>query len=222
MTSEGVNSLKPDRGDPLHPDEESHPPAHDLELVARAKEQDPDAIEQLIRRYQQKAYAVAYRTCSGDAEEAADLTQEALLRAFRSLSTFKGNASFYTWLYQIVLNTCLDAVRRKQRRTRLFSLWRSWKQRGEGNRRNRQRLPHSDPDNDPFTALRQKEFRHHVEQALGGLSSTQRMVFELKVFEERSIPEIARLTDSAEGTVKSHLFRATRHVRKALNEWSVD
>ncbi|MBN1103537.1 MAG: RNA polymerase sigma factor [Deltaproteobacteria bacterium] len=212
--------MKSNRGGPLHPGEEPHPPAHDLELVARAKEQDPDAIEQLIRRYQQKAYAVAYRICSGDAEEAADLTQEAFLRALRNLHTFKGNASFYTWLYQIVLNTCLDAVRRKQRRTRVFSLWRSWKQRGEGNRRNRQPLPESDPQNDPLTALSRKEFRRRVEQALEGLSSTQRMVFELKVFEERSIPEIACLTHSAVGTVKSHLFRATQHIRTALDEWS--
>jgi RNA polymerase sigma-70 factor (ECF subfamily) len=201
------------------PGEAPHEQVTDLELVARAKRNDPAAAEQIIRRYHAKAYAIAYRTCSGDEEEAKDLTQEAFLRVFRNLKTFEGRASFYTWLYQIVVNTCLDAMRRRQRRKRIFPFWRSGNEGGEGSGEVPEEHPDSDRDSDPLVTLSGNELRLQVQKALGTLSDHQRMVFELKVFEEMSIPEIAKMTNSAEGTVKSHLFRATQHVRKVLSDW---
>ncbi len=193
-------------------------PVDDLELVERAKRRDPEAAEQLVRRDQEKAHAIAYRTCARDEEEAKDLTQEAFLKAFRSLDQFQGKASFYTWLYRIVVNTCLDALRRRQRRPARVSLFR--RAEGEGGA-GEEPEESADPsvENSPAERLSQKELKNQVQNALSGLSSSQRMVFELKVFDELSIPEIAELMKIAEGTVKSHLFRATQHIRKALNEW---
>jgi RNA polymerase sigma-70 factor (ECF subfamily) len=193
-------------------------PVDDLELVERAKRRDPESAEQLVRRYQDKAYAIAYRTCSGDEEEAKDLTQEAFLKAFRSLDQFQGKASFYTWLYRIVVNTCLDALRRRQRRPARVSPSRRAEEEGRTGEEPEER---ADPsmENSPAERLSQKELKNQVQNALSGLSSSQRMVFELKVFDELSIPEIAERMKTAEGTVKSHLFRATQHIRKALNEW---
>ncbi len=193
-------------------------PLDEIELVARAKKRDPAAAEELVRRYHEKAYAVAYRRCSGDAEEAKDLTQEAFLRAFRRIDQFKGTASFYTWLYRIVVNTCLDGVRRQKKRWSLFSSWKSEEGESETGRLEGNADP--SPESDPAAELRGRELRTRVQSALGGLSTGQRMVFELKVFDEMSIPEIAKGLNIAEGTVKSHLFRATQHVRKALNEWA--
>jgi RNA polymerase sigma-70 factor (ECF subfamily) len=199
-------------------EEKPENPLDELVVVERAKRRDPAAAEELVRRYQAKAYAIAYRTCSGDAEEAKDLTQEAFLRAFRSLHQFKGNASFYTWLYRIVVNTCLDGVRRQTRRRAFFPTLKS-----EEGKRAMELLEENadtDIDSNPAATLSNTELKQQVQAALDGLSSTQRMVFEMKVFEELSIPEIAKLMGSAEGTVKSHLFRATQHIRKALNEWA--
>lgn len=201
------------------PEEAPEKPVDDLELVERAKRKDPEAAEQLVRRYQDKAYAIAYRTCSGDAEEAKDLTQEAFLRAFRSLQQFQGKASFYTWLYRIVVNTCLDALRRQHRRRDLPPTRRS--EEGEGGTAGEpEESADTSMDSSPAERLTQKELKEQVQRALAGLSNSQRIVFELKVFDELSIREIAELLQSAEGTVKSHLFRATRHVREALNDWA--
>jgi len=190
-------------------------PIDELALVERAKRQDSAAAEELVRRYHEKAYALAYRTCQGDAEEAKDLTQEAFLRAFRSIHQFKGRSSFYTWLYRIVVNTCLDGLRRQKRQRSFFSTLKS----EEAGAMVSEKADQGSAAN-PDSSLSGSELKLQVQKAMDGLSSPQRVVFELKVFEEMSIPEIARLTHSAEGTVKSHLFRATQHIRKALNEWA--
>jgi len=211
--------LKTTGGDALRPNRGFKQPADELDLVERARCQDPIAIERLISRYHEKAFAVAYRACSGDVEEAKDLTQEAFLKAFRNLRKFSGNASFYTWLYQIVVNTCLDAMRRKTRRKKIFSPLPLDGWEGEEKVLSNPGDTGKNMAENPLDALTGQELRHRVQEALRGLSENQRMVFELKVFEERSIGEISRLMNSAEGTVKSHLFRATQHVRKALGDW---
>jgi RNA polymerase sigma-70 factor (ECF subfamily) len=203
---------------PLQEDELENP-VSDLELVERAKRRESAAAEELVRRYHEKAYAVAYRTCSGDVEEAKDFTQEAFLKAFRSLHQFKGQASFYTWLYRIVVNTCLDGVRRQKRRKGFFSSWRA-EEAGKGIRDEIEQSPDLNIQSNPAATLNRKELRAQVQKALEGLSSSQRMIFELKIFDEMSISEISKAVNIAEGTVKSHLFRATRHIRKALSEWS--
>jgi RNA polymerase sigma-70 factor, ECF subfamily len=199
-------------------EEELDSPIDDLVLVERAKGRDPAAAEELVRRYQEKAYAIAYRTCSGDAEEAKELTQESFLKVFRSLHRFKGQASFYTWLYRIVVNTCLDGARRQKRRRWFFPSRRAEEGKGMGD--GLEESPDPAIHGDPAATLNRKELKAQVQKALAGLSSSQRMIFELKIFDEMSISEIAKLANIAEGTVKSHLFRATRHIRKGLSEWA--
>jgi len=199
-------------------EEELDNPSDDPELVERAKRHETAAAEELVRRYQEKAYAIAYRTCSGDAEEARDLTQEAFLKAFRNLHQFKGQASFYTWLYRIVVNTCLDGARRQKRRKWFFSTWRS-EQEEKKIRDEVEEAPDQHISGNPAATLNRKELKAQVKKALSELSASQRMVFEMKIFDEMSISEIAKIANIAEGTVKSHLFRATQHIRKALSEW---
>lgn len=192
----------------------------DEELVARIQEGDDWATEELVNRYQRKTYAIAYHMCSEDGEEAQDLTQEAFLRAFRSLGKFRGDSSFYTWFYRIVVNVCLDSRRRSRRWKLIFSPWRQ-AQRGKGSPGE---VPEEQPDMrddiNPVSALSGKQFAREIKKSLNSLPERQRLVFQLKVLHGMSIREIAQVIGTAEGTVKSHLFRATRFLREELKEWA--
>ena len=194
-------------------------PYRDADLVARAQKEDPWATEQLVRRYQKKAYSIAYRMCDGDNEAAQELTQEAFLNALRNIKKFKGKSSFYTWFYRIVVNTCLDARRRNRRRDKVFSLWRPKRKDGEEADFKLEDQPDLDKRSDPVDTVQEKELKQDVQKVLGKLPEKQRVAFQLKVFQEMRISEIAEIMGSAEGTVKSHLFRATHTIRKALKGW---
>ena len=190
----------------------------DSELVRRAQNDDPWATDRLLRKYFEKAYGIAFRMCAGDAEEAGDLVQDAFFKAFRNLKKFREDSSFYTWLYRIVINTCLDGRRRTRRRKGLFSLWRPRRKVDQDVGRPLEERPDPKASANPLSSLRGKQLKNQVLQALDALSDKQRMAFELKVFEDMTIGEIAKVMRAAEGTVKSHLFRATRHVRQVLSD----
>jgi len=189
----------------------------DEQLASRAGQGDNWATEELIRRYHQKAYDIAYHMCSGDREEARDLTQEAFLRAFKNIRTFRGDSSFYTWFYRVVANTCLDAIRRRRLMDRVF-FWRSG-QRGGGEFPEEIR-DGTGKDLNPLTILSGKQLDRKVREVLAALPDKQRLAFQFKVFQDMSIREIAQVLGTAEGTVKSHLFRATRSLREALKDWA--
>jgi RNA polymerase sigma-70 factor (ECF subfamily) len=192
----------------------------DEELVRRAKDDDSWAIEQLVLRYQQKVYAIAYQMLGGDAEEARDRTQDAFLQAFRSLKRFKGKSSFYTWLYRIVINTCIDARRRRSRWKEVFFPWRYDRDKEGAPGNSLEEFADVSPDSDPLAAASGRQLEDDVKIALNQLSQRQRTIFQLKVFQEMSIAEIAETMELAEGTVKSHLFRATKLVQKQLKGWA--
>ena len=192
----------------------------DEELAARAQLGDQVAAGELVARYQQKAYAVAYHMCSGDSQEAQDLTQEAFLRAFRGIGKFRGDSTFYTWFYRIVVNVCLDGRRRGRRWERIFSPS-SPEQRGEKPSKTvYEEQADKGTSADPMTVLTGKQLSQEIRKALNFLPEKQRMAFQLKVLHDMSIREIAQIMGTAEGTVKSHLFRATRFLRDELKEWA--
>ena len=192
----------------------------DVELVARAQDGDQTAFESLVRQYQGKAYAIAFNMCSGDSEEARELTQEAFLRAFRSLKNFRGKSSFYTWFYRILINTCLDSRRRRSRWEGIFSFWRRDKHEKASSDEINAEYPDPKEYSNPMDALNNKQLAQEIRQALASLPEKQRVVFQLKVLHGMRIREIAKIIGSAEGTVKSHLFRATLFMREALKEWA--
>ena len=192
----------------------------DEELVARAKVDDQGAVEELFRRYQHKAYKIAYYMCSGNTDQAEDITQEAFVKAFKNLNTFRETASFSTWFHRIVVNTCLDEIRRRRRWERVFPFRRSGE---EGNdRSNMAEESHPDPGerSNPLAVLTGKHLTRDIKKALRALSDKQRMAVQLKVFHEMSIREIAEVMESSEGTIKSHLFRGTHILRKVLKDWA--
>ena len=192
--------------------------ADEDELVRRARENDPGAVDQLIRRYQKKVYSIAYQMSGADPEDARDCAQEALIQVFRNLARFEGRSRFSTWLYRVVVNTCLDARRRRRRWLQMIFTRRS-DQRDDADAA-LDNLAAPEDATDPVANVSGEELKRDVTDAMRRLSDKQRTVFQLKVFQEMSIPEIAIATGMAEGTVKSHLFRATQSVRDQLRRWA--
>jgi RNA polymerase sigma-70 factor (ECF subfamily) len=198
----------------------SNPVYEEKELVRRAQNDDPWAIEQLVLRYQKKVYQIAYQMLDGDEQEAQDRTQDAFLKAFRKIKQFKGEASFYTWLYRIVVNTCLDARRRRRRWKEIFFPWRLEKHKDETVPASLEEYPDKNTHSNPLSTVRKRQLENDVKQAMNTLSERQRSIFQLKIFHEMSIPEISQMMSLAEGTVKTHLFRATQVIRKNLRGWT--
>jgi RNA polymerase sigma-70 factor (ECF subfamily) len=194
-------------------------PNDEAELVRRARDNDSWAADQLVRRYQKKVYGIAYRLCGFDPEEARDMAQEVFLQAFRNISQFEGRSRFSTWLYRVAVNACLDARRRRRRWIDMILPWRGKKEDGQDPADALETIAAPEDGNDPVSSVSNAELKRDVKRALRRLSEHQRTVFQLKVFQEMSIAEIAAVTGMAEGTVKSHLFRATQSVREQLHRW---
>jgi len=189
---------------------EARPPAElgDEELVALAQKSSREAFEVLVERYKQKAYRVAF-DFTRDREEAKDLSQEAFLRAFSHLKRFDLRASFYTWLYRILVNLCLDYGRRRGRIS--LEPWDSKVEQDSSLNGAVDRTP-SSPDQKAIAS----ETAREIGKALAALSPKQRTAFLLKNHEGLSIREIAEIMRTAEGTVKAHLHRAVTALRRSL------
>jgi len=191
----------------------------DEELLIRACEQDKDALDELFSRYLDKAYAIAFSLCSGDHEQSQDIIQEAFLKVLKNINRFRGEAEFSTWLYRIIYNTYLDSRKQRLKWGNIFSFWRIKKDKGGSVNEILEELPDKSEIKNPLNVLQAKQFDQEIQKALNLLPEKQRIVFQLKVLNEMRIKEIAKITGSAPGTVKSHLFRATRSLQKTLNDW---
>ena len=193
----------------------------DSQLADRARQNDPKAFDMLMQRYQKKAFAVAFQMSGSDRETARDLTQQAFLSAFRSIHRFRADSSFYTWFYRILINTCIDEQRRRKRRKQLFSFSSPARDKNDTREGNIENFPNTGHYSDPLRLLDSKELHDTVKTALNALSEKQRCAFQLKVFQGMSIAEISAIMKTAPGSVKSHLFRATRSIRRALVAWQL-
>lgn len=159
----------------------------DKRLVADHVAGDPDAFATLVRRHQDRLWAVALRTL-GDREEAADALQDALVAAFKGARSYRGDAAVTTWLHRIVVNACIDRVRRRQARPSVPIEGHEFAQRGD--------------------AHAATEARLDVQAALARLPAPQRLAIVLVDIEDLPVAEAARLLGVAEGTVKSRCARA--------------
>ena len=165
----------------------------DAALLQAHVDGDPHAFGELVRRHQDRLWAVALRTL-GDREEAADALQEALVSAFRRAGSYRGEAAVTTWLHRIVVNACLDRVRRRQARP--------WEPLPEDQDRVAELA--GDPVDDPAGRLEQ---RTAVLAALRQLSPEQRAAIVLVDMEGYSVDEAAGVLGCAPGTVKSRCAR---------------
>ncbi|HET9794931.1 MAG TPA: sigma-70 family RNA polymerase sigma factor [Thermoanaerobaculia bacterium] len=184
-------------------------PVDESRLIERVLAGDADAYGHFVRAYQRGVYGMALRMLR-DAAEAECVAQEAFVRAYRRLADFRGGATFETWVTRIAVNACRDRLKRK----RLVLYFHQRPRAGE-NDDPLEAVPSEEPS--PERRLQSKEIKAILRQALDALSPRQRIVFALKHFEERSIPEIAELLGVDGGTVKSHLFRAAQKVRARLD-----
>ncbi len=173
----------------------------DAYLVARTRDGYLDAYEMLVQRHSAMAYRVALRLC-GNHHDAQDIAQDALVAAWQNLSRFRGDASFATWLYQIVTRRALNKVSRGSV------------------------ADHGDLLNEfadsvagPAEQTERNLTVDAVTDALAAMPFPQRTVVVLHHFEGLSYAEVAEVTGSSVPAVRSHLFRARRTLGKKLGEW---
>ncbi len=181
----------------------------DEKLVVLAQKGEREAFEMLVERYKQKAYRIAY-DFTRDREEAKDLSQDAFLRAFTNLKGFNLRSTFYTWFYRILVNLCLDYRRRKGRVS-----WEPFDDKAEqAINKNETFGSISSPDQNASA----KEISLKVGVALETLPPKQRTAFLLRNHQGLSIRDIAKVMQTAEGTVKVHLHRAVATLKHRLAE----
>ncbi len=182
-------------------------PLDSAQLVARAQSGDRGAFDRLVDETYTMVHATAYRL-TGDADLAADATQDAYVRAYTSLSSFRGSSSFGTWLYRIVVNVSLDALRRRSRAPEPLTAL------SEGDTRWELDIVDSSPA--PGDAVERRERRRLVFRALQQLSEDHRSVLVLFDLNRFSYNEIAEILGVPLGTVKSRLNRARLALRDAM------
>lgn len=198
--------------EPNNEEEALDPP--DVELVDRARQGDYSAYEELVRRYQRRIYALVYNMTSHK-EDAEDMVQDVFVKAYRSLRGFKGDSSFYTWIYRIAVNRTINFLKKRKRHVSDVSL--------------------DDVDQaverDPaFVELRSREspvrdvtlteLQKKLNTALQTLSENHRTVVVLHDIQGLPHEEIARIMDCSEGTVRSRLFYARQHLQRELAEYA--
>jgi RNA polymerase sigma-70 factor, ECF subfamily len=177
-------------------------PAADAALLAAHVAGDPDAFGTLVGRHRDRLWAVALRT-TGDPEDAADALQDALVSAYRNAASFRGEAAVTTWLHRVVVNACLDRMRR---------------------RRARPTVPLPEEDGaaghggiaDPRDDLDRLELRMEIDRALRALPDDQRSAIVLVDVEGLSVAEVAGILGIPEGTVKSRCSRGRARLAVAL------
>jgi RNA polymerase sigma-70 factor (ECF subfamily) len=186
--------------------------ASEMELIREAQNGSRTAFDALVRQYDQAVLRLAMHLL-GSQQDAEDIHQEAFLKAYRYLGNFRFECSFYTWIYRIVTNLCLDQMRRRKSRredpaTMLDAS-------GEeldllGNISDERAMAN------PARELERKVLAEKIKDALDTLTPRERMVFELKHYQGLKLRTIGEMLNTTEETAKNTLFRATRKLRAKL------
>jgi len=186
----------------------------DAVLVERVLAGDERAFQTLVEQYQRKVFTIAYGILRNP-DDAMDVSQDAFVKVHKHLPNFKGQSSFYTWLYRIVVNLCIDRKRRAARAAEVDY---------------NDALDHNDHQTDaptlgtvhldsPSRSLARKELREHIRAALDKLSDAHREILVLREFEGLSYEELAEVLGVPKGTVMSRLFHARKNFQKAISRY---
>jgi RNA polymerase sigma-70 factor, ECF subfamily len=181
----------------------------DTELALALQQGDESAFDELAARYQGRVYAVAYRV-TGNREDALDVSQEALLKAYRKIHSWKPTGGFLPWLLRLTTNQAIDHLRQRKRR-RHERLDESYIPETEGAAVEPSRQ-------DTAGAVRAREIDEQIRNSLSVLSPAQRTVFMLRHYEGLQLAEIAGELGCSVGSVKVHLFRALKKLRVELKD----
>jgi RNA polymerase sigma-70 factor, ECF subfamily len=188
-----------------------YPSMDDVALFKAAQRGDMQAFEELVARHRDKIYARAFSMMRNE-DDATDLSQEAWVKAWQRLKQFQGDSSFLTWMTRIVINLCLDQLR-KHKRQRAESIEELEEASGGVERQ----MPVITPN--PTEKLERTELRARIDKALGQLSYEHRTVLVLHEFEELEYKEIAKRMQCSIGTVMSRLFYARRKMAVLMQSY---
>ena len=179
----------------------------DVQLIQRFQAGDSEVFDLLYLRYRDRIYGVI-RSIISNREDALDITQDVFLKAYQGLGNFKRTSQFYSWIYRITINRCIDFMRRRSKHSVLCD------------------NPVSDEEfypleahrrsSSPSKAVEREEFRKYLHRAVVQLTPKQREVFILRYREELPLKEIGNKMGRSIGTVKAHLFQAHRNLRELL------
>src|SRR6202140_17301 len=195
----------------------SFPQVDERCIVAEAQAGNRSAFEELVRRYDRDVLRLALNLMKRP-EDARDVYQEAFLKVYRNLHRFRFECSFYTWLYRIVTNVCLDHLRRRQARPEDQAPEIHLNRQEEGSHDFFEFQREHRPTLDPERRLMGKEIRTRLAKAMERLSPRERVVFEMKHYQGLKLRAIGDALGTTEETVKNSLFRATRKLRQELGE----
>ncbi|HSU86620.1 MAG TPA: sigma-70 family RNA polymerase sigma factor [Chthoniobacterales bacterium] len=185
----------------------------ELDLVRQAQAGDTEAFDQLVSRFRTRVFGMIYNMVHNE-QDAWDLAQDSFLKAWKSIARFRGQSSFYTWMYRIVMNVTIDALRKKQVK-------------GSGAEFNDEvqlkeiepasrTVPHGDAL--PHERIEQKEIRGRIDAAIAQLSPEHRAVILMKEIEDMQYHEIAESLGCSIGTVMSRLFYARKKLQNLLRD----
>ena len=176
-------------------------PPSDIELVQEVRNGRRQAFTALMRRYQERVYWVARRIV-GSHDDADDIVQETFVKAYLALGEFRGDSSFFTWIYRIAVNLSLNALRKRQvlnylHESELLS----------------RILPSTD---DPGKDLENSEIESALQRAVATLPEKQKAVFVMRYYDEMTYEEIGRVLKTSVGGLKANYFHALRKVREYM------
>jgi len=178
----------------------------DLSLVKKAQEQDSSAYDELIRRYQQRIYATVYHMTSNH-EDANDLTQETFIKGYRALKGFKGDSSFYTWIYRIAVNKTINFLKTRKNKTQMSLNDVDYQVEHDPD------LVALVSDKTPRRDLNLAELQEKLNAGMQKLSEHHRMVVTLHDIQGLSHEEIGKIMNCNVGTVRSRLFYARQQLQ---------
>jgi RNA polymerase sigma-70 factor (ECF subfamily) len=195
-------------------DVSSAPGVEEAALIRAAQRGDQVAFEQLVHAYDRRVLRLAMNLLRS-VEDAYDVYQEAFLRVYRNLDSFRFDCSFHTWLYRIVANLCVDQLRKRKIRREEPAVVET----AEGPRDRMDAVPEERAQGDPQRALLSRQLGERIQSVLRALTPRERMVFELRHYQGMRLRAIGDVLGTTEEAAKTCLFRATSKMRAALGDF---
>jgi len=183
-------------------------------LIRAAQRGDQDAFEQLVRAYDQSVLRLAMNLLRSP-EDARDVYQEAFLRVYRNLHSFRFDCSFHTWLYRIVTNICLDQLRKRKVRKEEPAVVETT----EGPIDRMEAFEEDAAEADPERSMWNRQLKRKIDDALLDLTPRERLVFELRHYQGLRLRTIGEMLGTTEEAAKNCLFRATQKMRSVLGDF---
>jgi RNA polymerase sigma-70 factor (ECF subfamily) len=183
-------------------------------LIRAAQAGDQYAFEKLVEAYDQSVLRLALNLLRSP-EDASDVYQDAFLRVYKNLHTFRFDCSFHTWLYRIVTNLCLDHLRKRKVRREETTTFET----SEGTVNRMEIVPEERVDGDPQRKLLTQQLNHRIQEVLTQLTPRERTVFELRHYQGLRLRAIGEMLGTTEEAAKNCLFRATQKMRAALGDF---